>query len=165
MGHVKAVYHDSLMFFAKPLIWQPRMVLNIMSHPVVCVTDAVTGKWGANLKKKETANAIQLQQSILALHQKRSKILSTLAWSHKNISTYDCRRTIYSHLFTLTHWGRDKMVVISQMTLLNAFSWMEMLQFRLNFTEVCSNNQYSSIGSDNGLAPTRRQAIIWANDG
>ena len=42
---------------------------------------------------------------------------------------------------------------------------MEMLQFRLNFTEVCSNNQYSSIGSDNGLAPTRRQAIIWANDG
>ena len=28
-----------------------------------------------------------------------------------------------------------------------------------------SNKQYSSIGSDNGLAPTRRQAIIWNNDG
>ena len=28
-----------------------------------------------------------------------------------------------------------------------------------------SNEQYSSIGSDNGLAPTRRQAIIWTNDG
>ena len=28
-----------------------------------------------------------------------------------------------------------------------------------------SNEQYSSIGSDNGLAPTRQQAIIWANDG
>ena len=26
-------------------------------------------------------------------------------------------------------------------------------------------DQYSSIGSDNGLAPTRRQAIIWTNDG
>ena len=25
--------------------------------------------------------------------------------------------------------------------------------------------QYSSIGSDNGLAPARRQAIIWTNDG
>ena len=25
--------------------------------------------------------------------------------------------------------------------------------------------QYSSIGSDNGLAPTRRQIIIWTNDG
>ena len=24
---------------------------------------------------------------------------------------------------------------------------------------------YSSIGSDNGLSPTRRQAIIWTNDG
>ena len=35
-------------------------------------------------------------------------------------------------------------------------------------TEVCSkvsNKQYSSIGSDNGLAPTKRQAIIWTNDG
>ena len=28
-----------------------------------------------------------------------------------------------------------------------------------------SNKQYSSIGSDNGLALTRQQAIIWTNDG
>ena len=28
-----------------------------------------------------------------------------------------------------------------------------------------SNQQYSIIGSDNGMAPTRRQAIIWTNDG
>ena len=28
-----------------------------------------------------------------------------------------------------------------------------------------SNYQYSRIGSDNGLAPTRRQAIIWTNNG
>ena len=37
-----------------------------------------------------------------------------------------------------------------------------------DFTEVCfqgSNQQYSSIGSDNGLVPTRWQAIIWTNDG
>ena len=36
------------------------------------------------------------------------------------------------------------------------------------FTEVCSqesNYQYSNIGSDNGSAPTRRQAIIWTNVG
>ena len=35
-------------------------------------------------------------------------------------------------------------------------------------TEVCSlgsNLQYHGIGSDNGLAPNWRQAIIWANDG
>ena len=33
--------------------------------------------------------------------------------------------------------------------------------------EICSlgsNWQYASIGSDNGLAPTRRQAFIWSND-
>ena len=27
-----------------------------------------------------------------------------------------------------------------------------------------SNSQYSNIGSDNDLAPTRRQAIIWTTD-
>ena len=45
---------------------------------------------------------------------------------------------------------------------------MKMFEIRLNFTEVCyhgSNLQYSSLGSDNGLAPTRRQAIVWTNAG
>ena len=40
--------------------------------------------------------------------------------------------------------------------------------YKCRFTEVGSqgsNEQYSSIGSDNGLAPARRQAIIWNNDG
>ena len=35
-------------------------------------------------------------------------------------------------------------------------------------TEVCpleSSQNYFRIGSYNGLAPTRRQAIIWTNDG
>ena len=27
-----------------------------------------------------------------------------------------------------------------------------------------SNQQYVFIGSDNGMAPNRRQAIIWTND-
>ena len=42
------------------------------------------------------------------------------------------------------------------------------VNFDSDFTEVCSqwsNEQYSSIRSDNGLAPARRQAIIWTNDG
>ena len=34
---------------------------------------------------------------------------------------------------TLTHWGRDKMAAISQMTLSNGFSWMKMLEFRSRF--------------------------------
>ena len=40
------------------------------------------------------------------------------------------------------------------------------LNFKYNFIDVCSqgsNWKHSSIGSDNGLAPNRRQAIIWTN--
>ena len=33
----------------------------------------------------------------------------------------------------LTHWGRDKMDVISQTTFSSAFSWMKMFEFRLKF--------------------------------
>ena len=45
---------------------------------------------------------------------------------------------------------------------------MIMFEFLSNFTEICSqgfNLQYSSFGLGNGLAPFRRQAIIWTNDG
>ena len=49
----------------------------------------------------------------------------------------------------------------------NAFSWMKMIKSSdSNFTEICfqeSNWQYACIGSGNGLAPNRRQAIIWTN--
>ena len=38
-----------------------------------------------------------------------------------------------------------------------------MNDIRLTFHYIYS--QYSSNGADNGLAPTRRQAIIWTNDG
>ena len=42
------------------------------------------------------------------------------------------------------------------------------MNFDYIFTEVCSkgfNWQYPSIGSDDGLTPTMRQAIILINDG
>ena len=44
----------------------------------------------------------------------------------------------------------------------------KILCFDWNFTEVCSlgsNWQCTSIGLDNGLAPNRRQVIIWTNAG
>ena len=40
--------------------------------------------------------------------------------------------------------------------------------FNSNFTEICSqrfNCQYANIGSDNGLARSRPQAIMWTKDG
>ena len=68
----------------------------------------------------------------------------------------------------LTHWGRDKMAAIFWMTFSNAFSWMKMYEFRLRYHwSLFPRVQLtiSRIGSDNGLAPARRQAIIWTNGG
>ena len=48
------------------------------------------------------------------------------------------------------------------------FTECKCMNFDYNSTEVCSkrpNERYSSIGANNGLAPVRRQAIIWTNDG
>ena len=71
-------------------------------------------------------------------------------------------------LWSSTHWGWDKMANISQTTFSNAFFEWKCVNFDLDFTEVYfqgSIQQYSIIGSDSGLAPNRRQAIIWTNDG
>ena len=60
------------------------------------------------------------------------------------------------------------MAAIFQMTFSNAFLEWKLLYFDENFIEMCcprSNLQYSSIGSDNGLALARQYIIIWTNDG
>ena len=61
------------------------------------------------------------------------------------------------------------MAAIFQTTFSNAFSWMKMyafwLQILLKFCSLESNRQNSIIGSDNGLVPNRRQAIILTNNG
>ena len=44
---------------------------------------------------------------------------------------------------------------------------MKMIEPKSNFTEICFQEapwQQVSTGSGNGLAPNRRQAIIWTND-
>ena len=40
-----------------------------------------------------------------------------------------------SQLWSLTHWGRDKMDAISQTTFSSAFSWMKMFEFRINIIQ------------------------------
>ena len=46
------------------------------------------------------------------------------------------------------------------------WKWSGSIQISLKSVPKVRINtiQYSSIGSDNGLAPTRQQAIIWTND-
>ena len=55
--------------------------------------------------------------------------------------SFDCHcklKNKYSHKICLTHWGRVTHICVSKLTI---------------------------IGSDNGLSPGRRQAIIWTNAG
>ena len=69
-------------------------------------------------------------------------------------------------VYLLTHLSLDKTAAVSQTTFSNAFSWMKMFEFGLKsrwFFSQCSSLQYSCISSDNGLAPTRRRAIICTN--
>ena len=70
----------------------------------------------------------------------------------------------------LTHWGRDKMVVVFQTTLSNVFSWMkngrhfssENLWISIKILLKFVPNSPINISSDYGLALTWQQAIIWA---
>ena len=65
----------------------------------------------------------------------------------------------------LTHWGWEEMAAIFQTTFSNACSWMKMYEYRLKFHwSLFPRVQLTRIGSDNGLAQARRQAIIWTND-
>ena len=48
------------------------------------------------------------------------------------------------------------------------FHEWKLLNFKWNFIEICSlgsNWQQTTIGTENGLSPNRRQAIIWSNYG
>ena len=65
-----------------------------------------------------------------------------------------------------THWCTNKVVATSQTTFSNAFHWRQVPPFASNFV-ISLRHIYVGkliiIGSDNGLSPDRRQAIIWTN--
>ena len=62
--------------------------------------------------------------------------------------------------------GRHVADNIFKCIFLNENIWIPINISSLNFVpHGLIDSQYGSIGSDNGLAPTRRQAIIWTNDG
>ena len=66
----------------------------------------------------------------------------------------------------LTPWGRDKWSRIRRWHFQMYFLQWKLSNFDWNFIEFCSqgsNWQYLSLRLDNGLAPNRRQAIIWTN--
>ena len=75
-----------------------------------------------------------------------------------------CILSVSSHgNFQKKYEGRSKMDDTFQTTFSNVFSLMRIADFFKNIIEICSqgsNQQYSNIGSDNDLAPVRRQAIF-----
>ena len=56
------------------------------------------------------------------------------------------------------------MAAIFQTTFSNAFLLIKGMNFHLSLF-LMVQLKYWSIGSEDGLAPVRRQAIIWTNDG
>ena len=68
------------------------------------------------------------------------------------------------NLAILTHLFLDKITVISQRIFSDAFSWMKSFVFWLQFHWSLFwrvQLKITSTGLSNGLAPNRRQAIIW----
>ena len=66
----------------------------------------------------------------------------------------------------LTHFPLDKMTAISQTIFSDTFSWIESLAFWLKFhwsLFLMVQLTIPSTDLDNGVAPQRRQAIIWTN--
>ena len=62
-------------------------------------------------------------------------------------------------LADLTHWGLDKMAANLPTTLSSALSWMKIYRLRLRFPW----SMFPRVQL-NGLAPARRQVIIWHNN-
>ena len=68
---------------------------------------------------------------------------------------------------TTSSAASDENFVMLSLSKLKQIYFTQRLNFYWDFSEVCSlgsNQEYSSIGSDNGLVPTRWKAIIWTND-
>ena len=70
--------------------------------------------------------------------------------------------------FVIAHWDRDKMDGIFPDDIFKCIFLNGNIKISIKkITEVCSqgsNQLFSSIGSDNGVAPGRRQTIIWTNN-
>ena len=88
------------------------------------------------------------------------------SWAHSLRRTrVDCCQTpSLVYLVLKTHWSRDEMDTLSKLhfqmySILNEDAWISLN----NSPAFVSNWPNASIGSDNGLAPSKLQAIIWTN--
>ena len=116
---------------------------SIFSHPqCVKISQGVVSKWcfqaGGNCKGKKYGSR---DHSVCGGIHEMGCVFKTL-WPRQDGRRF-CRRHFQLH-----------------------FIQWKCLNFKWNFIEICSLGyrwQFCSIVSDNGLAPNRRQAIIWSN--
>ena len=121
---------------------------------------------------KNGITTMQVIVHILWTKQIATILQTTFSNGCSLIKTYEFWLKFYWSLFLgvqLTHWCRARWPPLLQTTIFQVhFLEWKLLNFKWNFTETFSlgsNWQYGSIGSDNGLAPNRRQTIIWSNVG
>ena len=67
-------------------------------------------------------------------------------------------------LISLTYWGRDKWPPFHRRNFQMHFLEWKLLNFKWYYIVMCYMC-YVIKSSDNGMAPNKRHAIIWANDG
>ena len=110
----------------KMIIW----ILNVKTYRISKVTSrdshGVSNQWQLGW----------LVNGLLDIAPKKTQKLcvTTLWWGDESIPlTKHIKNSNAESVSMLTHWGRDKMDAISQTTFSNAFSWMKMFEFRLQF--------------------------------
>ena len=92
--------------------------------------------WDQSAPHPSPMNNACYKQNITSWHLLRSMIDFSTNVSIEPDGDSLCSCNIMASVqfvFSLTHWGREKMAAIIQMTSSNAFSWMKMYQFRLRF--------------------------------
>ena len=105
-------------------------------------------------KRVFTTNSTALYSYIILWMISAIVTSSLTGWTHTQIDPWHCVSTCLN-----INVSRPRQYVRNFQTQLLAWK----LCFDLNFTEG-SNQQYTSLDSDNGMAPSRRRAIFWTND-
>ena len=117
--------------------------------------------------EKNTSISVKLNSSCSYQTKNIPSLIRVMAW-HQSYGVMEINQHHSDDNTTnhLTHLPLGKMTTISQMTFGKVFSLIKMFVFWFEFHwSVFLRAQLTifSIGSDDGLAPIRRQALIWTN--
>ena len=131
-SHVLAM--ELLQSCTKPWILLWRMG-NVIKHTVVEINSIIKLSWIPHCCKiKKKSSCIKWNMSLPFPFFQSQKILKEVKWYQMQSYCNFAQKTAVSLPCTvqnLTHWGRDKMAAISQMSCSSAFSWMKMYEFHL----------------------------------